>query len=212
MTVTDEKVDVGSSQQLQEAEIVEPAKKKGNKKKIVAVIVAVVVVAAIGFTVWHEQPAFCNAICHTPMDSYVEGYASYDNTKNVTVHKRSGLTCLKCHEPKIDEQIAEGISWMAGDYAYAAETGKLISRSEEFATTEFCLQKGCHAVSTLGELSELTEDRVWNPHDFSEHGVTICGDCHKVHDQSVLVCSECHYQAADDVPKDWTSIPYRETR
>ena len=49
------------------------APKGKNKKKpaIVAGTVAVVLVlAGAGFWVWHEQPSFCNAICHSPMDRH----------------------------------------------------------------------------------------------------------------------------------------------
>ena len=56
-------------------------KKKGKKLPIILGVVAVVIVAAgAGFFVWHEQPTFCNAICHTPMDAYVETYVdgTYD--------------------------------------------------------------------------------------------------------------------------------------
>ncbi|MEG0621206.1 MAG: salivary glue protein Sgs-3, partial [Raoultibacter sp.] len=43
------------------------AKKKGKKWPIVVgVVVAVLVVAGIGGFIWHEQPSFCSAICHTP--------------------------------------------------------------------------------------------------------------------------------------------------
>ena len=46
----------------------EPAAQKKKKKWpiVVGVVVAVLVVAGAGFWVWHEQPSFCNAICHTP--------------------------------------------------------------------------------------------------------------------------------------------------
>ena len=49
----------------------EPAAQKKKKKWpiVVGVVVAVLVVAGAGFWVWHEQPSFCNAICHTPMDA-----------------------------------------------------------------------------------------------------------------------------------------------
>lgn len=52
-----------------------PAPKRVRRGAIVGGVVAVVVVvAAIGAFVWHEQPSFCNAICHTPMDGYLETY------------------------------------------------------------------------------------------------------------------------------------------
>jgi len=53
-----------------------PAAKKARKKWpiVVGVVVAVLVVAGAGFWVWHEQPSFCNAICHTPMDPYLPTY------------------------------------------------------------------------------------------------------------------------------------------
>ena len=52
-----------------------PAAKRPRRGAIVGgVIAAVVVVAGIGAFVWHEQPSFCNAICHTPMDGYLETY------------------------------------------------------------------------------------------------------------------------------------------
>ena len=51
----------------------EPAAQKKKKKWpiVVGVVVAVLVVAGAGFWVWHEQPSFCNAICHDPMDPYL---------------------------------------------------------------------------------------------------------------------------------------------
>ena len=41
---------------------------------VVAAVAVVLVAAGAGFWVWHEQPSFCNAVCHEPMDAYVEGY------------------------------------------------------------------------------------------------------------------------------------------
>lgn len=50
-----------------------PAPKKPRRKGwiIAGVVAAVIIVAGAGFWVWHEQPSFCNAICHSPMDYYV---------------------------------------------------------------------------------------------------------------------------------------------
>ena len=59
-------------------------KKKGKKWPIVVGVVAVVLIAAgAGFWVWHEQPSFCNAICHTPMDEYLETYEQEPGTTGV---------------------------------------------------------------------------------------------------------------------------------
>ena len=50
-------------------------RKKSRKGLVALGVAAVVIVAAgTGFWIWHEQPSFCNAVCHTPMDSYVEAY------------------------------------------------------------------------------------------------------------------------------------------
>ena len=187
-----------------------PAAKR--KRAIANGVVAAVIVAAIGgFAVWHEQPTFCNAICHTPMNSYVESYYNDDGTQLAHVHKLAGKSCLDCHPAKLDQQIKEAGHWVTGDYAFDEASGNLVPRSEEFATQEFCLNESCHNMD-LDQLREKTSSMAWNPHDFTEHGVTECGSCHKMHDQSVMVCSECHYQAAENVPEGWASIPYRQEK
>lgn len=188
------------------------AKISRNRKITVVSIIAVVLIAAgAGFWVWHEQPSFCNAICHTPMDNYVEGYYSGDETLLSATHEQASVTCMQCHEPKIEEQVTEGIHWVAGSYAFDEESGQLLSRSEEFANKELCLNESCHNL-TLDELAEKTNDMAWNPHNFSEHGETDCGSCHQVHAQSTIVCSECHKEATEDVPEGWTYIPYGEEK
>lgn len=54
----------------------EKAAKKAGKKKwpiVVGVVAVVLIAAGAGFWVWHEQPSFCAAICHTPMDASTVG-------------------------------------------------------------------------------------------------------------------------------------------
>ena len=124
--------------EVQEAEAAptEPAAKKGKKKWpiVVGVVVAVLVVAGAGFWVWHEQPSFCNAICHTPMDPYLPTYEAQpgepatDKWGNeletasgmmAAVHRAdesSDITCMGCHVPTLSEQIGEGMSWITGNY------------------------------------------------------------------------------------------------
>ena len=93
-------------------------------------VVAVVMVAAgVGFWTWHEQPSFCNAICHEPMDNYVEGYFN-DATLMANTHKkRADVTCLECHEAKLSEQVAEGhVVGDPCDYAADDASGDLDHR------------------------------------------------------------------------------------
>ena len=113
----------------------EPAAQKKKKKWpiVVGVVVAVLVVAGAGFWVWHEQPSFCNAICHTPMDAYLPTYESEINQPGVDkwgnevsnsnamlapLHRAAAdnATCLTCHVPTLSEQIGEGMSWITGSY------------------------------------------------------------------------------------------------
>ncbi|MDO4502697.1 MAG: cytochrome c3 family protein [Coriobacteriia bacterium] len=216
---------MGSNPEVEELEQVTepettPSEKKPavislGKKAVTGILVAaVVIVAGIGMWVWHEQPSFCAAICHTPMDKYAETYFADPQSEDATLvatHAQAGKDCLSCHPAELSSQIKEGTHWITGDYAFDQETGKLVSRSGEFGTQEGCMTESCH-LFTEEDLRNKTSYMEWNPHDFTEHGVTNCGDCHKMHDTSVYVCTECHYQAAENVPEGWDSIPYREKK
>ncbi|MDU1389817.1 MAG: salivary glue protein Sgs-3, partial [Eggerthella sp.] len=48
----------------------DPAPRTRKWPIVVGVVVVVLIAAGAGFWVWHEQPSFCAAICHTPMDEY----------------------------------------------------------------------------------------------------------------------------------------------
>ncbi len=158
--------------------------KRSRRVAIVAgVVVAVLVVAGAGFWVWHEQPSFCNAICHTPMDGYLETYEAEpgqpaaDKWGNevadasgmlASVHRvEDNDTCMSCHVPTMSEQVAEATAWIAGDYELVANPasphgGVLQERDAAQLTAargveseEFCLNEGCHNL-TRAELTELT--------------------------------------------------------
>ncbi len=196
-----------------------PAKKKGKKKWpiVVGVVVVVLIAAGAGFWVWHEQPSFCNAICHTPMDAYGETYDQelnttgvdkwgneVENTRSMLVvtHKALGTTCLGCHVPTLSEQIGEGIGWVTGNYVFPLEERSLDDLVEARGlenSDEFCLNESCHNM-TREDLAEATSDMKRNPH-IGQHGKVTCSECHKAHRASVNYCSNCHSDA--DIPAGW---------
>lgn len=172
-----------------------PASKKRSMKRgwIAGVVAAaVVVVAGAGFLAWHEQPSFCNAICHTPMDSYVEGYYSENPTLLAAKHRNAEVECLGCHIPTISEQLSEGVTWVAGGYAYPLE-----QRSFD---DDFCVNSDCHDVSRA-DLEAKTTRYAYNPHSTYHEQTIACGDCHKAHGPSVNRCTECHGDA--ELPRYW---------
>ena len=208
----------------------EPAEKKPRKKWpiVVGVIVVVVVVAVIGMLIWHEQPSFCSAFCHTPMDEYLETYESelgeetvdkYGNTVEDStgmlsvVHAAEGITCLGCHTPTLSEQINEGIEWVMGNYSYPLTEKSLadLVAASGIDEVEFCLNEDCHDL-TEDELAAETEGAIssttgieYNPHEDPHDDVDFdCSDCHKAHRASVLECTECHTDM--ELPDGWITV------
>lgn len=156
-----------------------------------SVLVALAVIAGCMWA-WHERPDFCNAVCHVPMDSYVEGYYSEDPMLLASVHAKANVSCLDCHEPTIAQQVGEVVSWAAGGYEVPLEQRRF--------DDGFCLNESCHDTDRDG-LAEATDHIRYNPHA-DHHERLECGECHKVHAQSVLECGSCHCDA--DVPDNWT--------
>ena len=159
-----------------------------RKKLIISgVVVAFLVAAVAGGLIWHRQPSFCNAICHKPMDSYVQGYNSGNADLLVTTHKDAGKVCLDCHESKIGVQVTEAVAWVKDSYV-VDQNGNL--KDSGIATRAFCLR--CH---DYNKVSAATAD--WggvkgvNPHS-SPHGYLDCGKCHSVHGTPSLYCNGCH--------------------
>lgn len=177
-----------------------PAGQRPRKRWPLAVgaVAAVLIVAGAGFWVWHEQPSFCNAVCHQPMDAYVEGYFG-DPELMAYAHQVQGATCLDCHEPKLEEQIAEAAVWVAGDYAMA-DDGKLATVGVR-SDAAMCADAGCH---DFGEVVAATAN--WggeagvNPHDSHQGYALDCSSCHTAHGQSYMYCNACHEFA---VPQGW---------
>ena len=208
-----------------EAATAAPAAKKPRKRGpiVAAVVVAVAIIAGAGLWVWHEQPSFCAAICHVPMDPYLETYdeqadapctdkwmneVSNTNAMLAVTHRVEGKTCMDCHVPTLAEQVSELGSWVSGDYVYPLVEADLnqLTEASGMDADEFCLKSGCHvtadgeALTTRAQLTEATADLAFNPH-VAQHGERACSDCHKGHRASVMVCADCHNEAA--LPDGW---------
>lgn len=177
-------------------------RKKSRKGLVALGVAAVVIVAAgTGFWIWHEQPSFCNAICHSPMDKYVETYSEGDPGKLVTQHAAAGDTCLSCHEAEFATQVSEAMAWASDSYPMDEATG-MLATGKEFASEEFCARSGCHSMDEVvaGTWGFEGNDEKYNPHSSHQDNALECGDCHKVHEKSTLVCNECHALTA---PEGW---------
>lgn len=200
------------------------APKKSRKKLWVAlgVVAAVLAGAGGGMWVWHEQPSFCNAICHDPMDPYLATYEvepapgaldRLGNTVNgstmlAAVHRAEGdTTCLDCHVPTVSQQISEVGSWVSGSYESPLgerSLSELTAPSGKSYET-FCLNDACHDLLTVESLGKMTSFMPRNVHDTSDapHSSRVfeCSECHKAHTQSVVVCSQCHEDT--EIPEGW---------
>lgn len=165
------------------------------------VVAAVVVVAGAGLWVWHETPSFCGAICHSPMNAYVETYNSEDPGMLASVHAASDETCLSCHEPKITEQVGEAMKWVADDYPMTAD-GAMLATGVDLASEEFCATGGCHDMADVVSQTWGFEgnDEKYNPHSSHQDGSVQCSDCHKSHQTSTLYCAKCH---DINLPEGW---------
>jgi hypothetical protein len=183
--------------------------KKSHKKAIIIlVVIAIILVAGgIGFEIWHSQPTFCNAVCHTPMDYYVNGYESSDTTAHLSAaHREAGVTCLQCHTATINDQVTEGMAWISG--SYSVDSSGALTDTLVTANSSFCLRDGCHDWNTIVAATDgvLTNgNSTANPH--SNHQISSassakCSNCHSVHGTSTLWCNSCHSWS---VPDGWTS-------
>ena len=194
------------------------AKKKGKKKWpiVLGIVVVVVIAAGAGFMVWHEQPSFCNAICHTPMDAYVETYIdgttdAYGNelededAQNAMMAYLHGnsledgetVDCLDCHVPQLGEQITEALNWVTGSYEIEGTNSNgdavLTERTLEdlveargIDEDEFCLNENCHHVDDDGNEILTRDDLVEATADLD--------DTYNPHlsQHGEVACSECH--------------------
>lgn len=181
------------------------ASKRGGKRRwpiAVGVIAVTIVCAGAGFFVWHNQPSFCSAICHEPMDYYVEGYyseAAQGHASLAAAHAREDVTCLQCHEATLEAQVNEGTAWISGAYAVNADGSlqpQLIT-----ADKKQCAVSGCHAWDDVVAATQDWDGQAGvNPHTSHQGEAIDCSNCHSVHGTSVMYCNTCHnYQ----VPAGW---------
>jgi hypothetical protein len=165
-----------------EGEPNEPKTPRSGKRRtlliIAAAVVVIVAVLGVGGWKWHEQPSFCNAFCHTPMDTYVENY--YQGDGLARIHAEAHVACLDCHEPKLSEQTSELVKWVSGDVATP-----LVQR--KFGN-EMCTK--CHG--GFDELAKKTADLKRNPHENPHSDDSECSLCHKSHAEQVDYCGQCH--------------------
>lgn len=201
-------------------------KRKDNRLKVVGIVAGVIVVLGIAGFVWHEQPSFCSAICHTPMDGYLQTYEAklgqsatdkWGNTvanasgMMASVHReKAGSTCLSCHQPVMSEQVTEGMEWVSGNY-YAPLSERSLTdlvQARGVNSQQFCLNSDCHNM-TYDDLAQATSNMTYNPHETHYDGLE-CSDCHKAHRASVYYCTKCHSDAADEMPEGW--ITYSESQ
>ncbi len=180
-----------------------PAKKKRNGWMVGGIVVAVIVVVAIAFGVWHNQPSFCNSVCHTPMDPYVQTYDSDNPAMMSSLHRtEANMSCLDCHEARLGQQISEVGTWM-DDATPVDANGMLVNHDTSVqASPENCLKSGCHDWNEVVDSTWGFEgnDEEFNPHSSHQNGSIQCSDCHKSHTNSVLYCAKCHDL---NVPEGW---------
>lgn len=184
----------------------EPKRPRKRGWIVAGVIVAVIVVAGAGFWVWHEQPSFCNSVCHSPMDYYVETYTADDPHLGITAHANNDVACLNCHEAELTTQISEVMAWVSDSYPMT-DDGTMLATGKEFANEEFCARSECHhaAGTTFDEITNnlwgfSDNDPKYNPHASHQDLALECGDCHGIHEANVLVCNECH---SLNMPEGW---------
>ena len=202
---------------------------KRKKKTAVAIVVVAVAIAAsgAGFFVWHEQPSFCAAICHTPMDAYYMTYAvvehvmfGYDMPVDAAksammgyLHGQNDVTCMGCHVPTLHEQVSEGMHWVTGSYEVLGENAQgdtiLESRSLERLTAargampdEFCLNEACHtaadgSVMTREMLEGITADLSETRNPHDDYHAQF--DCGTCHKAHSRSVNMCS-QCHDDAP------------
>lgn len=167
---------------------------------VVGCVTLVLALAGAGLFAWHQTPGFCNAVCHVPMDNYVQGYFE-DESLCANAHYRAGTSCLDCHEPKLEEQVAEGLAWVRGDFR-VDENGDIATVGVT-ADEKMCTQGGCHDMKdVIAATADWGGEAGVNPHESHQGAPIDCSNCHGVHKASNMYCNACHDYLT---PEGWTN-------
>ncbi|MBN1318309.1 MAG: ammonia-forming cytochrome c nitrite reductase subunit c552 [Anaerolineales bacterium] len=168
--------------------------KFGSKKYIAFSAVGLALVASTGVGwKYHETPRFCADMCHV-MEPYLDSWRGSDFT--ASAHAAQGVACLDCHEPSIQEQVTELITFWKGDYT---------TPLEELQVSEaFCYD--CHLLDeheSRDQVIQRTAELERNPHDSHLIEEMNCTACHKIHKASQDQCAVCHDAIATGA--EWTT-------
>jgi hypothetical protein len=173
-----------------------PVRRRKKWPLVTAIIVAVFAVTIVGGFVWHNQPSFCSAICHNPMDTYVNTYYSGNESLGVTVHANADKACLDCHEPTVSQQLDEAMTWMSGKFKVSKDGYLASSMTYDLS---FCMNESCHDMDRVA-LAETSKSWTWDVHSqTTPHGETPCAACHSMHKENQLYCATggCHAEAVE---------------
>ena len=125
-----------------------------------------------------------------------------DRRNSLTLHAEVDITCLECHEPTIEQQIGEVITFISGDYPPRLQQRKF--------ENEWCFR--CHEHESREAVAALTTDFVYDgvnvnphtqsvdldnpedPHGSGDHELD-CWRCHIMHRDSpgIDYCFGCHH-------------------
>lgn len=191
---------------------------------IIAVTVLAVAGLAIGAVKWHETPGFCAAFCHN-MKPYLASYTGERKSQDGTAllaqsHALQGITCLNCHEAKVDQQVQELITYVKGDYPTPLEQRAFPddfclrchgTREDVIARTANYQVKYTISADLQARLAaagyDLSQHTNINPHSIllntanpnNPHGAGAtliqCSRCHSMHNESPKLdtCYSCHH-------------------